>query len=79
MIHINVNLINKTTAVFSFSLIDIQFASNDFFMFASLICALSALNTCALSTASCLFTFVLVLYNLQQLVLDSLFSFMKIN
>ncbi len=79
MIHMNIDLINKITAIFSFNLTDIQFASDDSFISVSLTHALSALNTCTLSTISCLFTSALTLYDFQQLILDSLLNFMKVN
>jgi len=75
----NVHLIIKTNLISSFNFINIQSALDDSFMSVSLICALSALNTCILSTASCLFTFALVLYNLQQLILNSLLNFVRVS
>ena len=59
----NVNLINKTTAISSFNLTDIQSTSGNSFMSALLIHALDILNIYILSTLNDLTTSAFILYN----------------
>ena len=75
----NIDLTNKITVIFSFILINIQSTISNSFMLTSLTHASDTLNTCVFNIISCLSIFALTSYNLQQLILDSLLSFMKAN
>ncbi len=77
MIYTNIHLIIKINLISSFNFTNIQSASDNSFTSIFFIYTLNTLNICALSTTSCLFISVFTLYNLQQLILNSLLSFVR--